>query len=197
MRCLSPAEVEAISVEPQFRVSLAHIEYRSQLYLDPVHAKTQSRIAAEQPSDIKHTPEFVRQLNRWLPTNRARLLWVDHWETGLRNGGNAIVALAWRGLGETRSLEQAPGVFFDKQDWREDDQLAISSTQAEARSILAGIVAMLMMTLSDGWLVSPGCADRIEFWEGNFFFHSDNSEQLRLANEIVDTLGCVRWKTSQ
>ena len=60
--------------------------------------------------------------------------------------------------------------------------------------MLAGVIAMLMMTQSDGWLIAAGCADRIEFWEGHFFFHSQDADQLRRAEAIVEALGCKKWK---
>jgi hypothetical protein len=196
MHCLSPTEVEAMFIDPRFSVSLDHAGYRSALCLDPSHATKQVRIAAEQPSRIRDISSFVRRLNRWLPTNQPRLLWVDHWETGLFGGfENAVAAATWRGLGEVRSLEQTPGLYFDKQNWDEEDQLAVSPAQAEALGVLVGIVAMLMITMSDGWLISAGCTDRVGFWEGHFFFHSHDQEQVRLANEIVDAFGCVRWKS--
>lgn len=113
MRCLSPAQAEEIFNDPKFTVSLDHAWYRSALVLDPSYGKQQTRIAAEQPSDIGSLAHFVRTLNRWLPSNRERLLWVDHWETGVYGGfENAMVVATWRGLGETRSLQDAPGLYW-------------------------------------------------------------------------------------
>jgi hypothetical protein len=160
------------------------------------HRTPQVRVAAEQPRDIHRISDFVRTLNRWLPTNRERLLWVDHWETGLYGGfENAMAAMTWRGLGEVRSLEAAPGLYLEKQDWNQQDQMAVPPPHAEALGMLVGLVALLMITESDGWLISAGCVDRIEFWEGHFFFHSHDQEQLRRANEIVEEFDCIRWKT--
>lgn len=194
MLCLSAVEIEAILSDPKFTVALEDEWYRSALVLDPAVAAQQTRVAAEQPSDIAGVAHFVGTLNRWLPSNKARVLWVDHWERGIYGFGNVIVSAAWRGLGESRPLDKACGLFLESQDWDEQDQVEVSPVHAEALGMLAGLITMLMMTQSDGWLVSEGCADRIEFWEGHFFFHSADAGQIRRANEIVDAFGCVRWK---
>ncbi|MDB5497169.1 MAG: hypothetical protein JWP28_1200 [Phenylobacterium sp.] len=197
MRCLAPSEAETIFGSQGFSISLENQWYRSALVLARTKARRQARVAAQQLSDIGRTEHFVRTLNRWLPSNRARLLWVDHWQTGLYGGfENAIVAAAWRGLGEARPLNEAPGLYFDGHHWDEQDQIEILPSHAEALGVLTGVVAMLMITGSDGWLISADSVDRIEFWEGHFFFHSASREQLKRANDIVDEFGCVRWKTS-
>jgi hypothetical protein len=196
MRCVSPQEAEALFGHLGFSVSLEHAWYRSALILDQARAIGQRRIAAEQPSDFDQIRYLIRDLNKWLPPNRERLLWVDHWEEGIFGFDHAMAATTWRGLGETRTLSEAPGILFDAQNWNEEDQLEIDPVQKHARSLMLGLVSLLMMTDSDGWLISADSLDRIEFWEGNFFFHSKNKTQLKLANNIVDRYGCKRWPTS-
>ena len=194
MRCLSPLEAETIFGRDGFSIDLTNRWYRSALTLAATKARRQVRVAARQPPDIAVTSHFIRSLNRWLPSNRARLLWVDHWETGLFGGAeNSIVSAAWRGLGEARTLHDAPGLYLDEQDWNEQDQTEIRPSQAEALGLLTGVAAIVMMTGSDGWLISAGSADRIEFWEGNFFFHSADATQIERANAIVDAFACDRW----
>lgn len=122
------------------------------------------------------------------------MLWVDHWETSSFLGAEALVSATWRGLGENRSFREAPGLYLDPQDWNEEDWTNISPQQAEAIGGLIGVVALLMMTYSDGWLIAAECADRVEFWEGHFFFHSDDPEKLKAANSIIDDFKCKRWK---
>jgi hypothetical protein len=197
MRCLSPPEAEALFGQLGFRFSLDQTSYRSALVLASERAEHQSRIAAEQPSDFRRIAHFIRSINRWLPPNRERLFWADHWETGVFGGyEDAMVVAAWRGLGEPRTLDESPGLLLDAQNWDEEDQTETGPAQAEALGVLVGVVTMLMMTNSDGWLISAGSVDRIEFWEGHFFFHSDDKTQLKRANDIVDEFGCSRWKTS-
>jgi hypothetical protein len=195
MRCLSPEEAEATFSSPKFSVSLEHQWYRSALQLDRAYASRQTRIAAEQPDSLGAVPYFAMRLNRWLPARRSRLLWVDHWETMTFFGAEALVAATWRGLGEARSFKQAPGLYLDPQDWDEEDQTTISSTHAAALGALVGVIALVMMTYSDGWLISEGCADRIEFWEGHFFFHSHDPMQLERGGAIIDSFGCKRWQS--
>jgi hypothetical protein len=50
------------------------------------------------------------------------------------------------------------------------------------------MAAILLATGSDGWLVAPGAVDRVEFWEGNIFFHSADTERLAAASELLN--GC-------
>ncbi len=195
MHCLSPPEAEEIFGGQGFSISLKHQGYRQELVLVDAKASQQVRIAARQPSDPGRLPYFVRTLNRWLPTHRARMLWIDHWEGLLFEGHeNAIVDAAWRGLGEARSLEEAPGLYLDSQDWDEQDQTLIPAPHAKARGLLSGMIIIMMATESDGWLISEGSTDRIEFWEGHFFFHSADQEKLRQAREIIDEFRCRRWE---
>jgi hypothetical protein len=51
---------------------------------------------------------------------------------------------------------------------------------------------MILMTSSDGWLIAEGSIDRIEFWEGNIFFHSKDAKQIERANALLDSFGCSR-----
>jgi len=195
MRCLSPAEASAIFGPSGFTV-MSDDGYRSALALEPKLASRQVRVAAEQPEDFGRVAAFVRAVNRWLPSHRPRLLWVDHWDTGQFGGfETAMVSAAWRGLGEQRSLVEAPGLYLGGQDWDEQDQTQVTAAQAESLGLLVGVVAMMMITGSDGWLISEGGVDRVEFWEGNFFFHSGDAGQIARANEIVDEFRCVRWKS--
>lgn len=58
--------------------------------------------------------------------------------------------------------------------------------------LLEGFTTMILMTSSDGWLIAEGCIDRIEFWEGNIFFHSKEAKQIERANALLDGFGCSR-----
>jgi hypothetical protein len=196
MRCLSPAEVEVIFGSLGFSVSLENAWYRSDLRLDSSFASHQVRIAAVQPAELLQITHFVGALNRWLPSNQERLFWVGHWETIL-GFEDAIAQAARIGIGETRSLSDAPGYYFDKYDWHQQDPSEIPSGHREALGMLVGLISMLMLSQSDGWLISTNSRDRIEFWEGNFFFHSEDKEQLRRAEAIIHEFDCVRWKSAR
>ena len=197
MRCLSPAETEEIVGPLGFKAYARHEWGRNALRLRTPFAERQFRIAVEQPERFFCVGNFIRTINRWLPPDQERLLWVDFWNTGLYGGHeNSLAEWAWRGMGEKRSLLETPGILFDAQAWDQEDQTEIADPHAAALGMLVGLVTLMMMTYSDGWLISPKSIDRIEFWEGNFFFHSDNPSQLARANDIVEEYGCKRWDTS-
>lgn len=194
MRCLSADEVEAIFRQPRFRVA-PWDGYRRALQLDPRIADRQARVGAMQPSDMGLAAEFVRAINRWLPTNQARLLWADQWDSGIYGFETALAEAAWRGLGESRSLDDAPGFFLEAQNWSEEDQADVPPTQAEALGMLVGLGSLIMITTSDGWLIATDCEDRIEFWEGHVLFHSKDKGQIRRAEQIMELYAGPRWKS--
>jgi hypothetical protein len=90
-----------------------------------------------------------------------------------------------RGFGERRALADAPGHYFEPQPWNEQDWELVTADHAAALSLLVGISTILLTTTSDGWIVAPGVADRIEFWEGNTFFHSADPQRLDEARDIL------------
>jgi hypothetical protein len=192
MRCLSPPELEAIFSPFGFSVSLKHAWYRSALVLSEENAAGQIRVGARPPAELSTIGYFVRAINRWLPTNTERLLWIDHWEYIPYKFNDGIVVAARAGLGETRSLTDAPGHYFEKQNWDEEDQVDVTEGQERAMGLLEGIASMILMTSSDGWLIAEGSIDRIEFWEGNIFFHSKDAKQIERANALLDSFGCSR-----
>jgi hypothetical protein len=184
MRCLSKAEAAAI-LDPR-----GH----SIRPLPPV-----DRLGARPPADIAILPHFIGELNRWLSAGGERLLWIDHWEAGIYRADHVIVGLIRAGLGESRAFYEAPGWFdeapgylFKAQNWAAEDQTEVSLEMARNMGELIGMTALVMMTQSDGWLLSPESADRIEFWESNFFFYSEDKDQIGRAYTIIDQFGCSR-----
>lgn len=135
--------------------------------------------------------EFVGALNRWLPNNQRRLLWIDHW-TGEVPSTHALFIAARTGFGESRSISDAPGHLFKEYPYHEEDQLRISGGQAAETGVLIGLTTLLMMNNWDGWLIADGSSDRIEFWEGNFFFHSSEDRKLKDGDELMKQFGCPR-----
>ncbi|MCW5749247.1 MAG: hypothetical protein KIT36_23860, partial [Alphaproteobacteria bacterium] len=94
------------------------------------------------------------------------MLWIDYWNNDFPSAYALFVA-ARVGLGETRSLSEAPGHYFDPHPYGERDQTRISQEQARETGILVGLTSLLMINGWDGWLVAADSSDRIEFWEGN------------------------------
>jgi hypothetical protein len=43
----------------------------------------------------------------------------------------------------------------------------------------------------DGWLIAAD-ADRIEFWEGNIFFYSQDTARLAAAEALMSEFECPR-----
>jgi hypothetical protein len=198
MKCLSPAEAEALLSPTGFRVSLKNDWYKRALVLDPPQASLQTRVVAEQPSDFGRIRHFIWALNRWLPIQKPRLFWVDHWaqEQDMITGAS-MAAVIWRGLGESRPLLETPGLLFDAfaGDLEDQEEIMVSQ-QTDARGLIVALITTLMMTESDGWLISPGSTDRVEFWEGHVFFHSaDKNQQLR-GLAIFHDFGCRLWPES-
>jgi hypothetical protein len=56
--------------------------------------------------------------------------------------------------------------------------------------ILAGMLILTMTSLWDGWLISEGSPDIVEFWEGNVMFHSPDIQRIADAREIQKFLQC-------
>jgi hypothetical protein len=91
-----------------------------------------------------------------------------------------------------RSLSEAPGHYFDPYPYNERDQAKISPEQARQTGILIGLMSLLMIGGWDAWLVAEGSSDRIEFWEGNIFFHSSEAARTADAESLMDQFNCPR-----
>jgi hypothetical protein len=160
--------------------------------LDPKLASRQERLSAGPPAILTVLAPFIQQLNRWLPSERARVLWVDHWEKGNPHNSQALLQAARLSVGETRSFDEAPGYFFDVHPY---DNLDVQETSPEHNyelGLLVGILSLFLVEASDGWLLAEGCTDRIEFWEGNVLFHSDDLAKMRKADKLLRAFGCPR-----
>jgi hypothetical protein len=194
MRCLAPAEAEAIFGPEGFDVSLDHAWYRRALRLGSDRAVNEDRIAGRPTVDPSQLALFALEVNAWLPTNRSRLLWIDHWNSDYP-GVDQMVVAARAGLGETRSLSEAPGHLFDSYPYDERDQQKISPDQSRETSILVSLMTLIMIGGWDAWLVAGEGADRVEFWEGNIFFYSGDPTMLSSAETLLARFNCARTLT--
>jgi hypothetical protein len=163
--------------------------YRVALVLEPKIAARQIRIGGRPTPDVGRLAQFAEALNRWLPPNVHRLLWVDHWANYFPSTYDLFIA-ARIGLGEKRSLSETPGHYFGPYPYEERDQTNISSEHAQQTGILVGLMSLIMIDGWDGWLVAHGSADRIEFWEGNIFFYSSEKSRLADAKSLMDEFNC-------
>jgi hypothetical protein len=94
------------------------------------------------------------------------------------------------GLGEVRSISDAPGHLFDAFAYHERDQLRISDEQGRQVGLLVGLITLLVLSAWDGWLVSDDTTQRIEFWEGNVFFHDAEGSRLNDAKLLMTQYEC-------
>jgi hypothetical protein len=191
MRCITPAEADYIFGSTGFSVSLDHAWYRRTLVLKEEETRGQSRIGGRPTVDPTQLAFFASEVNSWLPSDRCRLLWVDHWNSDYPSVDQMVVA-ARLGLGESRSLSEAPGHLFDPFPYHERDQTEMSAGHAKEISILVGLMSFLMIGGWDGWLVTNGSANRVEFWEGNIFFYTKDSSELSSAERLLTQFGCSR-----
>ncbi len=190
MRCLTAEEVVSLYGPIGFSVSDENRWYRRELVLQSERASRQVRVSASPPTILGALAPFIQELNRWLPTERSRLFWVSHWQSGNPHDSEAFVRAARQGAGEPRSLDEAPGHYFGAHPY---ENLDITETTPEHNcelGVLIGLVSMLLIESSDGWLLAEGCTDRVEFWEGNVLFHSEDREKIGEADALLKSYGC-------
>ena len=112
MQCITPHQVADLLGSAGFSVVSNLQLHRTALRLEPKLASQQMRIGGRPTPQVNRFVEFVETLNRWLPTNQRRLLWVDHWSDAFPSVCELFIA-AREGLGETRSISDAPGHYFE------------------------------------------------------------------------------------
>ncbi len=190
MRCLTAEEVVSMYGPVGFSVSDKHRWYRRELVLNSELASRQVRISASPPPILGTLAPFIQELNRWLPTERSRLFWVSHWELGNPHNSEALVRAARLGAGEPRSFDEAPGHYFDAHPYENLDVTETTPEHNYELGLLIGLVSMLLIESSDGWLLAEGCTDRVEFWEGNVLFHSEDRAKIVDADALLRRFDC-------
>jgi hypothetical protein len=191
MRCITPAQVDNLFGSAGFSISLDHAWYRSALVLKEDQTRGESRIGGRPTVDPTQLALFALELNSWLPTASCRLLWIDHWNSDYPSVDQIVVA-ARLGLGEPRSLSAAPGHLFDPYPYHERDQVEISPDHAKEINVLVGLMSLIMIGGWDAWLVTNASASRVEFWEGNIFFHTRETTMLASAEGLLARFNCSR-----
>lgn len=189
MHCLSAEEVTARFGSHGFVVSDEHRWYRRALVLKTGLAARQTRLSGGAPAAL-HLPDFLIAVNAWLPGSSGRLLWVDHWQDGVYHDGAAPLVAARRGIGESRSLDEAPGHYFEPHRYEEKDQSKWTSAQRAEAGLLAGLLSLLILEKSDGWLIADQGVDRFEVWEGNVLFHSADRAKIEEARVLLRDFEC-------
>jgi hypothetical protein len=191
MRCITPTDVSAILGPSGFSVSLEHGWYRRGLVLEESQARRQTRIGGRPTIDPVLLAQFALSMVRWLPTARHRMLWIDHWDSDYPAVSELFNA-ARAGMNETRSISAAPGHLFDPHPYDQEDQTEIPPEQAKQVGVLVGLMALIMIGGWDAWLVANGSIDRVEFWEGNIFFHTSDPVAHARAAALLTQFKCSR-----
>jgi hypothetical protein len=152
MQCINPEELTTLFGPAGFAVMSNPGLRRTTLALKSESASRQKRIGGRPTPRIDRFLRFAEALNRWHATSQRRLLWVDHWADDFPST-HALFIAARAGLGEIRSISEAPGHLFDAYPYHERDQLKISTEQSRQTGILIGLMSLLMINGWDGWRV--------------------------------------------
>jgi hypothetical protein len=83
-----------------------------------------------------------------------------------------------------------PGLYFGPYPYDEQDQTKISAEQVRQTGALIGFMLLLMIGGWHAWLIADGSFDRIEFWEGNILFHSNERARVADTNSLMDQFDC-------
>jgi hypothetical protein len=94
---------------------------------------------------------FLSEIVHWLPSGRARLLWISSF-SGVIPSGTALIAAARKSLGETRPMYDAAGFYFENLDFKDPDYANWSEAQLTEMSWLVGLLAHLLVNQWDGYL---------------------------------------------
>jgi len=164
---------------PEYRIGLKFIEN--------YYAK-QNRIGFEYVENKLSLSYLAKKLISWLPSCKNRLLWIEHWNFDNFSLGE-LAFLARKGMGETRSFSEVPGHFFRDMPFKEIDACELDEVQKSNLSFLAGLISIMILESWDGWLIASDAQDRIEFWEGNVYFYSNNPEQISNSKSLIGEFG--------
>ena len=162
--------------------------YRTQLVFSPEAIGRQHRVGGGSPSGMSYAA-FSHALLDWLGGEGARLLWVSHFEDGV-GGYYELFEAARKGLGATGALSGQPGLAFRPAPYHEFGVPALSAEDRAYINIACGLISLVHLGAWDGWLIARHCSDRIEFWEGNVFFHSSQGDRLESGEDILRRFKC-------
>lgn len=150
----------------------------------------QAMFGCQPPPSVSSATAFIRATNRWFRSEWMRLLWINQWEDGATGSLKHLVEAARRGDGAGTTLHEAPGLLFDAHPYHKEDQTEISTSHSHELGLLAGYALLMIASGSYGWLMAEGERDRIEFWEGNLIFYSDQPAQLARARALAESFDC-------
>jgi hypothetical protein len=164
--------------------------YGRQLIFNSELTEGQFRVGCGSPNKMSLLA-FSHQLLTWFSSKDARLLWVSHVEDNFPSYLNVFNA-ARLGLGATSSIFESPGHLFEPAPYEEFDSNNLTSHECNAVALACGIISIIQEAGWDGWLISEGCYDRVEFWEGNVFFYSAVENKIKDAMALMERFQCPK-----
>ena len=162
--------------------------YRTELVFRPELVSHQCRVGGGGPNGMSYAA-FCRDLLDWLDGDEGRLLWVSHWEDGLL-GYSELFEAARKGLGAATDLSGQPGLAFGPAPYHEFDVTVLPPEALAYLNTACGLISLVHLGAWDGWLIGKTGNDRIEFREGNVFFHSDQSARLDAGQTLLRRFNC-------
>lgn len=182
MRCLNPEQAGDLLSHSEFSIRRSELGNYVIEPLEDLSARS-LRFACQPPSDTRIFSDFLVAINHWLPTNTFRIIWVNDWSQIYPTLYPAICAVRV-GEGDSRDISSAPGFYFGKYDYSEEDQPVIQESHAKEVGLLIGLISLFIIERWSVVLISGDSSDWVEFWEGNIVFRSVNRENMLLARRI-------------
>lgn len=158
----------------------------------PVHGTR--RIEAEFTSPAWSLSDLADELISWLPGNSDRFLWLANWfgPGGPPSSPYSAFQAARTALGAKGEVIDARVCHFDQQSWSQDE-LAVTPEDGVERSVLIGMLVMLIPADWDAWILSSTSTDAVEIWERNVLFHTADAGQAAKADRLIARFGLARW----
>ncbi|WP_299938031.1 hypothetical protein [uncultured Pelagimonas sp.] len=185
MKLLNIAEATDYLGEDKYAVSLENAWYRRLLYRVGDSVSKSERVARffdPSPTQLSHV--FLSMAD-WLPSNSNRLLWVEHSEDSFPSQKKHFLKVLGEDL-ETDHLVENPAILLGPLPSDLLDQLSGTVEQNAEAELLISLCTFLTVGGWDAKLLTTGSTDYIEFWEGNVLFHSESTEALIRATQILD-----------
>jgi hypothetical protein len=174
--------------EDKFAVSLENPEYRRLLHRIGCGSDKSERIGRFLNPDPLQLSNVFLSVANWLPHSTHRLLWIDHFSDGFPSQNRHFLNVLGNDL-PSDFLVESPSILLGPLSDDLMDQLAGTHQQNTEAEALITLCILLSVGNWDAKLLTSGSTDYIEFWEGNVFFHSESTEALDRATEVLNFYG--------
>lgn len=146
---------------------------------------------ANEKSVAFQTPQIAKTLlplcliiSSWLPAGKDRILWISS-TSGIIPSSYQLLTAARNGWGEEKSIFEVPGMRFKNANFKIGDIFEADEAGFPILSVLASTMQIMIQDNWDGWLMSSGCTERIEFWEDYFIYYSSSSSKIEEAIRLM------------